>query len=143
MIARSWNSRIAKAARPYRVLNSLRSASTCRISAVEDSDSAKPIVTAAGPRLAQRARRDREQCRRDGDLREARTEDGVPQHPQTRWLQLEPDREQQHHDAELGEMQDALDIRDEPEAPRADDGTGGKVPEHGAQLEAAEERYPR
>ena len=46
MIARSWNSRIAKLARPWRAVSSPRSASTCSTSAVDDSDSANAMTSA-------------------------------------------------------------------------------------------------
>ena len=40
----------------------------------------------------------------------AQAEDLAPQAPQPRRLHLEPDDEQEHHDAELGDMQDRLRI---------------------------------
>ena len=46
MIARSWNSRIAKLARPWRAVSSPRSASTCSTSAVDDNDSANAMTSA-------------------------------------------------------------------------------------------------
>ena len=44
--ARSWNSRMPKAARPCWVFSCLRSASTCRTSGVEDSDRPNPMIAA-------------------------------------------------------------------------------------------------
>ena len=41
--ARSWNSSTAKASRPWRVVSSPFSSSTCSANAVEDSDSARPM----------------------------------------------------------------------------------------------------
>ena len=75
------------------------------------------------------------------DLRGARAEHRVPHHPEPGRLQLEPDHEQQQHDAELGEVQDVLDVVEQAQAPGADHDAGGKVAEHGAQLEAPEQRY--
>jgi hypothetical protein len=45
--ARSWNNRIAKANRPYPVVNALRSASNCRPTAVEENASDNPTTVAA------------------------------------------------------------------------------------------------
>ena len=56
---------------------------------------------------------------------------------------LEPDHEQQHDDAELAEMQDALDtveLVERPENIRADDHAGGEIAEHGAHAKNAAER---
>ena len=75
------------------------------------------------------------------DLRGARAEDGVPHHPQPGRLQFEPDHEQQQHDAELREVQDALDVFEKAQAPGANHDARGKVAEHGAQLEAPEQRH--
>ena len=83
-------------------------------------------------------------CQRRGrhqDLRGPRAEDGVPHHPEPGRLQLEPDHEQQQHDAELREVQDALDVFEKAQAPRANHDARRKVAEDGAQLEAPEQRY--
>ena len=50
----------------------------------------------------------------DHDLRDAEPEDLAPQAPQPRRLHLEPDDEQEHHDAELGDVQDRLRIGEQP-----------------------------
>jgi hypothetical protein len=77
----------------------LRSASTCRISAVDDKDSANPITIAAGHGWPNRRAAPAsaavviETCARPG------AENGVAQYPEPRRLQLETDGEQQHHDA--------------------------------------------
>ena len=82
MIARSWNSRIAKAERPCRAVSSPRSASTCRISAVEDSDSANAITSAAGHGWPSARMTSRQHRGRDRDLRGTRAEDRVAHHPE-------------------------------------------------------------
>ena len=52
-----------------------------------------------------------------------------------------PIDEQQHHDAELREVQDAFDVGDDPQAPRPDDRAGREVTEHRAELETPEQRH--
>ena len=55
-------------------------------------------------------------------------------------LQLEPDEEQHHHDAELGEVHDVRRFADEAEHARADHDAGDEVAEHGAEAEPREQR---
>ena len=57
--------------------------------------------------------------------------------PQALRIELEPDDEQHQHHAELGEVQDRLDVAHEPEAERADHAAGDEIAEHRAEAEAA------
>ena len=49
-------------------------------------------------------------------LRGAQPEDLAPQVPQPRRPHLQPDHEQEHHDAELGDMQDRLRVGEQARA---------------------------
>ena len=129
-----------KAVRPYWVLSCPRSASTCSTSGVEDRDRPKPMTAAAAggcPRPTPRP----EQQRAQEHLRGAQAEHQAPHDPQARRLQLQPDDEEQQHDAELGDVRDAADVTDEVETPRADDETGGHVAEDRGQPREAEQRH--
>ena len=88
----------------------------------------------------------------DADAREQRAADAPPaatpspkisppQAPQPRRLHLEPDDEQEHHDAELGDVQDRLRIGEQAEAEGPDDEAGGEIAEHGAEPEPLEQRH--
>ena len=87
----------------------LRSPSTRRPIAVDDSarpsaaTSASAPVDAAGQRAERRAA-----ARRAEQLHAAPAEDRPAQRPQALRLELEADQEQHQHDAELGEVQDVL-----------------------------------
>ena len=94
-----------------------------------------------GPRQAECARGRSERRGRDRDLQAAGAEYRVAHHPEPRRLQLEPDHEQQQHDAEFGEAQDVLDVLEEPQPPGPDHDAGGEVPEHRAEFEASEQRH--
>jgi hypothetical protein len=135
MIARSWNSRIANAERPWRAVSSPRSASTCRTSAVDESDSANAVTSAVGHGSPS------ENAAAECNLHTAGAEDGVTHHPEPGWLQLEPDYEQQQHDAELGEVKDVLDVLEKGESPGPDHHSGGEVPKHCAEFEAPEQGH--
>ena len=52
----------------------------------------------------------------DDQLGRAQAENGAPHRPNARRPQLEPDDEEQHQDAELADLADALHIGDETEA---------------------------
>ena len=81
--------------------------------------------------------------RRGGKLGEPEPEDRRAHGPEPHGAELEPDDEQQHHHAELGEVQDAFDVVklvERPEEIRADDDAGGEVAEHGAHAQDATER---
>ena len=94
-------------------------------------------------RGAGRAGRDPDQGR-DGeaaqyDLRQAENEDVVPHPPQPRRVQLQPDEEEQQHDAKLGDGEDALRIRHQLEHMRADQRASDEITQSGAQPEPAEQ----
>jgi hypothetical protein len=74
-------------------------------------------------------------------LRRAQPEDRPAQAPQPRGLHLQPDDEQEHDDAELGDVQYGLRIGEQAEAERADDEAGDEVAEHRAQPDALEDRH--
>ncbi len=77
------------------------------------------------------------------ELDRAEPEDRRAHGPQPHRAQLEPDHEQQHHDAELGEMEDVLDVVDridEADAERADHDAGREIAEHRAEAQEAAER---
>jgi hypothetical protein len=83
-------------------------------------------------------------CQRHGgeqDLGRAHAEDRLAHDPQPRRLQLEADHEQQQYDAEFREVQDPLDVGEQPESPGPDQNSGHQVAEHGAQIEVTEDRY--
>ena len=75
--------------------------------------------------------------RRDGrhDLHAAEAEDRAPQRPDALRVELQTDEKEQEHDAELGELQYGLRVRDEAQAPRPDRHAGDQVAEHRAQAE--------
>ena len=101
----------------------------------------EPDHERCGPGLPEQARDAGERGRGHRHLGEPGAEHGVAQHPEPRRLQLEADRKQQHHDAELGEMQDAFDVGDDTQTPGTDDRARRQVTEHGTELEAAKERH--
>ena len=57
------------------------------------------------------------------------------------WPHLEPDHEEEHHDAELGGVQDRLRLGEQCQPERADDEAGREVAEHGAEADAAEQGH--
>ncbi len=63
-----------------------------------------------------------------------------PQAPQPRRLHLQPDHEQEHHHAELGDVQNGLRVGEQPQPERADDEAGGEIAEHGTEAGALEQR---
>jgi hypothetical protein len=108
MTARSWNSRIENAERPWRVVSY-----QCH--------------------RRRGAKQKGGNSQRDGGeqhLGPAHSEQWFTHDPQSARLQLEPDDEQQQHHTEFAEMQDLLDIRDEPQSPGTDDDTGAQVAQH-------------
>ena len=75
------------------------------------------------------------------DLRDTEAENLAAQAPQPRRLHLEPDDEQEHHHAELGDMQDRLRAGEELEPERADHQAGGQVAKHRAEPGPLEQRH--
>src|SRR3990170_2335109 len=127
MTATSWNSRIAKPARPAGAGGRQREAE-------------------AGPRRPRRrhARAGDDAAEHDGageELAGAEPEHIPAQLPQALRLELEADQEQEEHDAELGEVQHALAVLDEAERVRPDGDPRHQVAEDGAELEALEQRH--
>ena len=82
-----------------------------------------------------------EKQRADADLHRAEPEDLAPQAPQPRWLHFEADDEQEHHDAEFGDVKDGLGLGEDAQAERADDQAGGEIAEDGAEPHAPEDRH--
>ena len=76
----------------------------------------------------------------DDDLRGTEPEHGAPHQPDALRPQLQPDQEQQHEHAELGDLLDRLDVGDEAQRGRADDGAGDEVAEDRAEAGAPRQR---
>ena len=87
---------------------------------------------------------ERGEHQRGGDkLRRPEPEDRRAHGPKPDRAQLEPDHEQQHHHAELAELQHRADIVQRvkrAEHMRPDDDAGGEIAEHGARTQGAAER---
>jgi hypothetical protein len=73
------------------------------------------------------------------DLDCAQAEDRAPHRPHALRVELQAEQEQQQHDAEFGELQHRVRIRDQPQAPRPDRHTRDEVAEHRAQSEPLEQ----
>ena len=142
MTAMSWKSSTANALCPPAVLSrpfSLRVWSTI---AVEESDRVSPMASAgfqARPAASARPPRASAEHR---DLEAAEAEDRSAQPPEQRRLQLEPDHEEHHHDAELGEVHDVLPVAaEQAEAERPDRDAGEQVAEHRPEAPALGDRH--
>ena len=96
---------------------------------------AAPVEQAGG--IGEAADRERGQRQ----LRGAEAEDVAPHRQQPAELELEPDQEQQHHDAELGDRDDAFRRRERREPVRADDDAGDEIGDDGRQPEPARDRH--
>ena len=110
--ARSWNSRMANAGRPYGVPSSLRSASICRPNRGRGqrqaaADDRAPPCQSRPSRIARQ--RQRHAARQH--LQHAGAEHRAPHHPQPLRRQFQADHEQHQHDAEFGDRADALAYR--------------------------------
>ena len=75
-----------------------------------------------------------------GQLRGAEAEYGSSHRHQPAELELEPDQEQQHHDAELGDRNDALGRAEHREAEGADDDAGDEIGDDRRQPEPPRDR---
>ena len=82
---------------------------------------------------------DRQERPAHDHLQRAEPEDLPPQRPEARRLHLEPDHEQEQHDAELGDVEDRLGLREDAEPERSDHDAGGEITEHGAEAKALEQ----
>ncbi|EEF23197.1 conserved hypothetical protein, partial [Ricinus communis] len=71
----------------------------------------------------------------------APAENRPAQVPQLFRLQLKANQEQHQHDTEFGDAQHVLDIADQLQPPRADDGAGDQVAEHCAHADALGQRH--
>ena len=72
------------------------------------------------------------------ELRRTEAENSRAQGPQSYRTELEPDHEQEQHDAELAELENLLDIVEGVEGAQhvgSDDHTGGEITQHGADAE--------
>ena len=81
-----------------------------------------------------------------GEMGEAEAEDLVPQRPQRGRLQFQPDDEEQHHHAELGDAEHRAGILEQAEAEGPDGDAGDQVAEDRTEAEALEDgdgNHPR
>ena len=101
----------------------------------------KPATSAAGSGSPTSSPSPASTSGRDHHLRRPETEHHLAQRQQPAGLQLEPDDEEQQHHAELGEVQDALHVRHQPEAEGTDEHPAGEIGQHRAQPEAPEQRH--
>ncbi len=137
----SWKSRTANACAPMGVGVRLRSLIDCMAMAVDDRASARPATIAAcnGSPMASppaaSAAPDSANC----SAPPPKTD--LAHRPEALRLELEPDHEQHQHDAELGKVQDRLDVVDEPQSPGPDRDAGEQIPEHRAQPKPLGERH--
>ena len=125
--------------RPERWPSRFRSASIGSTMAVEDSASPAPSTVAAAQGAPNQCASRRQHRRRQHHLRGAQPEHRAPHHPEPLRPHLQADEEQQHHDAELGDAGDRVDVGDEPQPRRADQRAADQVAEHAAEAEAARE----
>ena len=105
-------------------------------STVAESASARPATSAprqSNSPVSSASAADRR--RGEHQLRDAEAEDVAPHREQARQLELEPDQEQQHHDAELGDREDALGRVEQLQPVGADD--------HARQQVGDDRREPR
>ena len=96
---------------------------------------AAPVEQAGQQREAADRRRGEHQ------LRDAEAEDVAPHGEQAGQLELEPDQEQQHHDAELGDGEDALGRVEDAEPVRADDHAGHQIGDDRRKPREARDRH--
>ena len=86
-------------------------------------------------------RQRRQHCAADQDLRRPKGEHRAPHHPKPLRPQFQPDQEQQHDDAERGDIGDLVDFGDQPQAGRADDHARQQIAEHAAEAEPPGQRH--
>ena len=79
--------------------------------------------------------------RRHRELRRAEAEDGAAHGDELAEFELEPDQEQQHHHAELGDRDDALGRSEGRDAVGTDDHAGDQVGYDGREAEASRNRH--
>ncbi len=117
-----------------------RSSSIFMITAVDESTNPiAPITATAGGQPNASPTPDSSSAA-DQHLREPEPEDLLAQRPQLGGPHLEPDQEQEQHDAQFGDVQDGLRVVEERETEGADQQAGTEVAEDGAQAELAKQR---
>ncbi len=79
--------------------------------------------------------------RGDQHLAGAGAEDRTPQLPQLAGVQLQADDEHQEHHAQLGEVQDLVDVANEAQSPGADSDAGDQIAQHRADPQATGDRH--
>ena len=139
--ARSWNSSTANEAWPPGVCSRFFSASVASPIAVDDMATPMPATmpTASGcPRAAAMALTATMVA---ATCSAAQAKDRAAQRPHALRVELQADEEEQQHHAELGELQHRLRIRDQAQAPGADDHAGDQIAEHRAQAQATKQRH--
>jgi hypothetical protein len=82
-----------------------------------------------------------QQYRAKQNLGTAVAKDRSPQVPEFSNVHLDADDEHHQHDAELGNMQHGIDIRDEPERGGTDEHPGDQIAEDGTEPEPDGERH--
>ncbi len=98
-------------------------------------DGAAPVDQACG--AGERADHDSGEAQ----LRHAQPENGAAHRDQPPQFELEPDQEQQHYHAELGNRNDALGCSECGEPRGADDDAGDEIGDDGRQSDAARDRH--
>ena len=137
----SWNSSTANAERPIGAASTLRSSIVWTAIAVEESASASPATSAATQPSPAAASPAASSAPHTASWIEPPPNTGRRISSEPSEIELEPDEEQHQHHAELGEVQDALDVAHQAESQRADRAAGDQVAEHRAEAEARGERH--
>ena len=111
------------------LVSSLRSASSCRSIAVDDSARPRPMTRRpSSPRPNVNRDRRRSQSRWRSSAR-CRVRTRSAHHPQALRRKLQADHEQHEDDAEFGNLADLRGVADQTQARRSDQGAGGEVAE--------------
>jgi len=95
----------------------------------------------AAPGKARRKRQRRDRRGSEGKLRRAETENIAPHGEQAGKIELQPDQEQQQHDAELRDRQDGFGRTEDADAPRTDQHAGRQIRHDGGETDAARDRH--
>ncbi len=109
--------------------------------AVDDKGQREPSDDGRLPGQTHSPRPEPEQGAAHAELQRAAAEHARADRPQPFGIEFEPDHEQHEHHAELGKVQNGLDVFDELEAERADHAACDQVAQHRAELEARGQRY--
>jgi hypothetical protein len=139
-IERSWNSRIEKARSPKGVWS--RRTQHRQYLRRRGKRERKRQRDRGGQREGGGIIDERDEREAAGDhLDEPEPEYVLPQTPKPRGVKLEPDEEEQQHDAELGHAQLVLGIADEAEPLRPDQRARHQIAQHRAEAEAPESQH--